>query len=77
MEFSSSMVDSQLYMNILVLLEKSNPASSRFIFNKILEDTARYAGLLLASAEGFGRGRGKKESLLCCFGPFLAIFGAQ
>ena len=24
----------------------------------IQEDTARYAGLLLASAEGFGRGRG-------------------
>ena len=30
-----------------------------------LEDTARYAGLLLAPAEGFGRGGG----------PFLAIFG--
>ena len=44
-----------------------------------LEDTARYAGLLLAPAEGFGRHfffpSGKKKSLLCCFGPFLAIFG--
>ena len=50
---------------------------------KILEDTARYAGLLLAPAEGFGlRPRlflpfGQKKSLLCCFGPFLAIFGVQ
>ena len=47
----------------------------------VLEDTARYVSLLLAPAEGFGRGffslRAKKESLLCCFGPLLAIFGAQ
>ena len=49
----------------------------------ILEGTARYAGLLLAPAEGFGlRPRlllpfGQKKSLLCCFGPFLAIFGVQ
>ena len=34
----------------------------------LLEDTARNAGLLLAPAEGFGRG---------CFGQFLAIFGVQ
>ena len=47
----------------------------------IVEDTARYAGLLLAPAEGFNRGffgpLGKKESLLCYFGPLLAIIGAQ
>ena len=47
-------------------------------FDVKLEDTAHYAGLLLAPAKGFGLGffclSGKKESLLCCFGPFLAIF---
>ena len=49
----------------------------------VLEDTARYAGLLLAPAEGFGlRPRlflpfGQKKCLLCCFGPFLAFFGVQ
>ena len=48
-----------------------------------LEDTARYASLLLAPAEGFGlRPRlflpvGQKKNLLCCFGPFLAIVGVQ
>ena len=46
-----------------------------------LEDTARYAVLLRAPAEAFGRGFllpfGQKKSLLCCFGPFLAIFGVQ
>ena len=53
------------------------------LYNHILEGTARYAGLLLAPAEGFGvRPRlflpfGQKKSLLCCFGPFLAIFGVQ
>ena len=35
------------------------------LFN-LLEDTARYVGILLAPTEGFG-----------CFGPFLAIFGVQ
>ena len=54
-----------------------------FPFNPILEDTARYAGLLLAPAEGFSlRPRlflpfGQIKSLLCCFGPFLAFFGVQ
>ena len=49
-------------------------------FNYILEDTACYAGLLLAPAEGFGlwpwlfQPFGQKKSFLCCFGPFLAIF---
>ena len=54
------------------------------VFLLTLKDTARYAGLLLAPAEGFGHRpmaffalRAKKESLLCCFGPFLAFFGAQ
>ena len=47
-----------------------------FVVFKILEDTARYAGLLLAPAEGFGlRPRlflpfGQKKSFLCCFGQF-------
>ena len=49
-------------------------------FQSELEDTARYAGLLLAPAECFGQGffgpLGKKESLLCGFGPFSAFFGA-
>ena len=46
-------------------------------FKKELEGKARYAGQLLAPAEGFGlRPRlflpfGQKKSLLCCFGPFL------
>ena len=41
---------------------------------------ARYAGLLLAPAGGFGlRPRhllpfGQKKSLLCCFGPFFIDF---
>ena len=49
----------------------------------LLEDTARYAGLLLAPAESFGLVLGlflpfgPKKSLLCCFGPFLAFFGVQ
>ena len=38
----------------------------------ILEDLAHYVGLLLAPAEGFGRGLflpfGQKKGLLCCFG---------
>ena len=46
-----------------------------------LEDTARYAGLLLTLVEGFGRGffcpAGQKKSFLFCFGPFKAIFGVQ
>ena len=33
-----------------------------------LEDTARYAGLLLAPAKGFGLRQ--KKSLLCCLGNF-------
>ena len=51
--------------------------------HKELEGTARYAGLLLAPAEGFGLWPrlflpfGQKNSLLCCFGPFLAFFGLQ
>ena len=43
-----------------------------------LEDTARYAGLLLAPAEGFGRGFFfpfvQKKDVFKLFGPFLAIF---
>ena len=43
-----------------------------------LEDTARYAGLLLAPAEGFGRGFflpfGQKKIFLCCFCPFFGDF---
>ena len=50
---------------------------------KVLDDTARYAGLLLAPAEGFGhRPRlflafGQKKVFLCCFGQFVAIFGVK
>ena len=40
-----------------------------------LEDTARYAGLLLAPAKSFGLWA--KKTSLCCFGPFLAIFCFQ
>ena len=49
-------------------------------FFEVLEDTARYAGLLLAPAEGFGlRPKlflrfGQKKSVFYCFGPFLAFF---
>ena len=42
-----------------------------------LEDMACYAGLLLAPVEGFGLRPGKKNAFLCCFGPFLTIFGVQ
>ena len=54
-----------------------------FCYGISLKDTARYAGLLLAPAEGLGlRPRlswtfGQKRAFLCCFGPFLAIFGVQ
>ena len=55
----------------------------RFSRYTLLEDTARYAGLPLAPAEGFGLWPrfflpfGQKISFLCCLGPFLAIFGVQ
>ena len=45
-----------------------------------LEDTARYAGLLLAPAQGFGRGRGffcpsgKKKSFFMMFWPIFGNF---
>ena len=39
----------------------------KVVLLKPLEDMARYAGLLLAPAEGFGQ----KKGLLCFFGPFL------
>ena len=54
---------------------------SKLLILKTLEDTACYVGLLLAPAEGFGLRRrlflpfGQKMGFLCCFGPFLAIFG--
>ena len=47
-----------------------------FFLYLLLEDTARYAGLLLAPAEGFSLWPrlflpfGQKESLLCFFGPY-------
>ena len=54
-----------------------------FVFSILLEGTAHYAGLLLAPAEGFGRGQGyfalwkKKRSLhtfLAYFRPFWCLF---
>ena len=43
-----------------------------------LEDTARYAGLLLAPAEGFGRGffcpLGKKKAFFMLFWPIYGNF---
>ena len=47
------------------------------LFHSLLEDTARYAGLLLAPTEGFGRGRGfftlrAKKELLTLFVPILS-----
>ena len=54
-----------------------------YFFLQILEDTARYAGLLLARPEGFGlRPRPflpfvQKKSLLCFFGPFSEICGVH
>ena len=68
---------------IMVDRRKLSPKSGLAVILNILEDTARYAGLLLAPAEGFGlRPKiclpfGQKKSLLCCFCPFLAIFGVQ
>ena len=70
------------------LMKAEDATGSLDFYNRLglateLEDTARYAGLLLAPAEGFGlRPRlflpfGQKKSLLCCFGPFLAFFGVQ
>ena len=53
-------------------------------FYIILEGAARYAGLLLAPAEGFGLQPrtffalwAKKGSFYVCFGPNLGIFGDQ
>ena len=46
-------------------------------FSSILEDTARYASLLLAPAEGFGVRPwfflpfGQKKNCLCCFGLYI------
>ena len=44
----------------------------------ILEDMARYVGLLLAPAKGFGRGFflpfGKNEIFLCCLCYFIYIY---
>ena len=53
--------------------------SESFVLLQILEGAARYAGLLLAPAEGFGLGPrpfflpfGQKNKFLCLF---LVIFG--
>ena len=50
-----------------------------FCYKIKLEDTARYAGLLLTPAEGFGRGfscpSGKKRAFYAVLAHFLAIFG--
>ena len=62
---------------------KPGSLSVCLMLKEILEDTARYAGLLPTPAKGFGlRPRlflpfGQKKTLLCCFGPFLAFFGVQ
>ena len=46
-----------------------------------LEDTARYTGLLLALAEGFGQGficpSGKKRGYYAVLAHFWQIFGVQ
>ena len=60
----------------LTKLNKSSPAlkgKSTCNISCLLEGMARYAGLLQAPVAGFGQ----KKRLLCCFGPFLAIFGVQ
>ena len=55
----------------------------RLCFRQALEGTARYVGLLLAPAEGFGLRPtlflpfGQKQGFLCCFRLFYAIFGVQ
>ena len=53
--------------------------SVEVVFWEILEGVARYAGLLLAPAEGFGRGRflqfgQKKRAFYICFGPDFGHF---
>ena len=49
--------------------------------NTLLEDTARYAGLLLAPAEGFGREfflpLGQKKEFIMLFWLILGHFGVQ
>ena len=56
------------YFHIFQYCKKNNISKPLAIF-KILEDTARYAGLLLAPAEAFGQGIflpfGQKNNLLC------------
>ena len=77
----NSKVKEKTPVDIILLLTGCYPTSKRKLY--ILKDTARYTGLLPAPAEGSGlRPRlflpfGQKKSLLCCFGPFLAIFGVQ
>ena len=48
------------------------------LLTQILQDTARYAGLLLAAAEVFGRGffgpAGKKRELITLFWPIFGNF---
>ena len=62
-----------------LLLHLKSPSYNK----EVLEDAARYMGLLLAPAEGFGLQLGfflalrAKKKVLCCFGPFYAIFGVQ
>ena len=58
-----------------------SPRNVHTVYSQLLEDTARYAGLLLASAEGFGGGLflpfGQKKNLVYCFGQLEAIFCVQ
>ena len=53
------------------LLPLSEVSTGAVSLKELLEDTARYAGLLLAPAEGFGL------RLIMLFGQFYAIFGVQ
>ena len=68
------------HLSSITTLEAGVPQRSVLgsLLYTILEDMARYAGLLLGGL----RPRlflpfGQKKRLLCCFGPFLAIFGVQ
>ena len=52
-----------------------NPGFPKMQDLDLLEDTARYASLLIAPAEGFVLWQ--KKELIMLFWPILAIFGVQ
>ena len=69
---------------VMYLYWKIQPTCAHYpLLLVLLEDTARCASLLLAPAEGFGRGRGlfcpsgKKRAYHAVFAHFRQLNGAQ